>query len=84
MKFYTDVLGLKVEKTETHAGQKVKAAFLQVGDTELELLESTDPEGPIARHIKSKGEGIQHIAFRTDNIEKTLALFRRKGHETNR
>ena len=57
----------------------MKAAFLQVGDTELELLESTDPEGPIARHIKSKGEGIQHIAFRTDDIEKTLLFFKEKG-----
>jgi methylmalonyl-CoA/ethylmalonyl-CoA epimerase len=79
VKFYTDMLGMKIEKTETHAEQKVKVAFLPVGDTELELLESTDPEGPIARFIKSKGEGIQHIAFQTENIEKAIAELKSKG-----
>jgi len=79
LKLYRDVLGFHIEKTETHAGQKVRVAFLPIGDTEFELLESTDPEGPIARFIKSKGEGIQHIALRTDDIEKTLADLKSKG-----
>jgi methylmalonyl-CoA/ethylmalonyl-CoA epimerase len=79
VKFYSEMLGMKVEKTETHAGQKVKVAFLPVGDTELELLESTDPEGTIAKFIKSKGEGIQHIAFRTENIEKAILELKEKG-----
>ena len=79
VKFYSEMLGVKVEKTETHAGQKVKVAFLPVGDTELELLESTDPEGAIAKFIKSKGEGIQHIAFRTENIEKAILELKEKG-----
>lgn len=79
VKFYSEMLGMKVEKTETHAGQKVKVAFLPVGDTELELLESTDPEGAIAKFIKSKGEGIQHIAFRTENIEKAILELKEKG-----
>ena len=79
IKFYTEMIGLKLEKTETNADQKVNVAFLPIGDTELELLESTDPEGPIARFIKSKGEGIQHIAFRTDNIENTIAELKAKG-----
>ena len=69
---FSNLLGLKVTGEERVEGQKVKVAFLPLGDSELELLESTEPEGPIARFIEKKGEGIQHIAFRVDNIEKTL------------
>ena len=54
-------------------------AFMPVGDTEIELLESTDPEGPIAKFIEKRGEGIQHIAFRVDDIEEALEQMRRKG-----
>lgn len=79
VKFYSEMLGMKVEKTETHAGQKVKVAFLPVGDTEMELLEPTDPESAIAKHIKNKGEGIQHIAFRVQNIEQAIADLKAKG-----
>ena len=67
-----NILGLKVAGEEIVEEQKVKVAFLPLGDSELELLESTSPEGPIARFIEKKGEGIQHIAFRVDNIEKVL------------
>jgi methylmalonyl-CoA/ethylmalonyl-CoA epimerase len=52
---------------------------MPVGDTEIELLESTDPEGPIAKFIEKRGEGIQHIAFRVDDIEEALEQMRRKG-----
>jgi methylmalonyl-CoA/ethylmalonyl-CoA epimerase len=79
VKFYSEMLGMKVAKTETHAEQKVKVAFLPVGDTELELLEPTDPESAIARHIKNKGEGIQHIAFRVENIEQAILDLKGKG-----
>lgn len=79
LKFYTEFLGMTVEKKETHAQQKVKVAFLPIGDTELELLESTDPEGAIAKFVKSRGEGIQHIAFRTDDIEKAVRELKGKG-----
>ncbi len=79
LKIYTDVLGLKLHGTEVVEEQKVRVAFLPVGDTEVELLESTDPEGPIAKFIEKRGEGIQHIAFRVDNIEEALAEMRRKG-----
>jgi len=50
-----------------------------VGDTEIELLESTDPEGPIAKFIEKRGEGVQHLAFRVDNIEAALDEMRTKG-----
>ncbi len=79
LKFYTEVLGLNLEGVEVVEDQKVKVAFLPVGDTEIELLESTDPEGPIAKYIEKKGAGIQHIAFRVDDIEKALDEMRRKG-----
>jgi methylmalonyl-CoA/ethylmalonyl-CoA epimerase len=79
LNFYTEILGLKVEKMENHNEQKVKVAFLPVGETELELLESTDPEGPITKFIKSKGEGIQHIAFRTGDIENTISYLKKRG-----
>lgn len=69
---FNNILGLKVAGEEFVEEQKVKVAFLPLGDSELELLESTSPDGPIARFIEKKGEGIQHIAFRVDNIEKVL------------
>ncbi|MFZ5966645.1 MAG: methylmalonyl-CoA epimerase [Bacillota bacterium] len=79
LKFYQDMLGLELHGTETVEEQKVKVAFLPVGDTEVELLESTDPEGPIAKFIEKKGEGIQHIAFRVPNIEEAIAELMAKG-----
>lgn len=79
LKVYSDLLGIKAVGEEVVEEQKVKVAFLPVGDSELELLESTSPEGPIAKFIEKKGEGIQHIAFRVDDIEKTLAELKAKG-----
>ena len=79
LKIYTDVLGLKLHGTEVVEEQKVRVAFMPVGDTEIELLESTDPEGPIAKVNEKRGEGIQHIAFRADDIEEALKQMRRKG-----
>ncbi len=79
LKFYTEALGLELHGTETVEEQKVKVAFLPVGDTEVELLESTDPEGPIAKFIDKNGEGIQHIAFRVENIEEAIAHMKEKG-----
>lgn len=79
LKFYTEVLGLKAMGTEEVAEQKVKVAFLPCGDSELEILESTSPDGPIAKFIEKNGEGIQHIAIRVDDIEATLAELKEKG-----
>lgn len=79
LKFYTEVLGLKAMGTEVVEEQKVKVAFLPCGDSELELLESTSPDGPIAKFIEKNGEGIQHIAIRVDDIEATLAELKEKG-----
>jgi methylmalonyl-CoA/ethylmalonyl-CoA epimerase len=78
-KLYEGILGLKYEGSETVAEQKVTTAFFPIGDTEIELLESTDPEGPIAKFIEKRGEGIQHIAFRVDNIEEALEELKKQG-----
>jgi len=76
---YGGLLGLNHKGSETVAEQKVTTAFFPVGDTEVELLESTSPDGPIAKHIEKKGEGIQHIAFRVENIEEALAELKANG-----
>lgn len=79
LSFYIDALGLKLTGTEEVVEQKVKTAFLPTGESELELLESTDPEGPIAKYISKNGEGIQHIALRVDNLEAALEELKSKG-----
>ncbi len=78
-KFWTDVLGLKFEGAETVAEQKVTTGFFPVGESEVELLESTSPDGPIAKYLDKRGEGIQHIAFRVENIEAALEELKSKG-----
>jgi len=77
--FWADTLGLDFEGSETVAEQKVTTAFFPVGDSEVELLESTAPDGPVAKYIEKKGEGIQHVAFRVENIEEALAELKEKG-----
>lgn len=79
LKFYQEILGLECIGTEVVEEQKVRVAFLPVGDTEVELLESTEEDGPIAKFIEKKGEGIQHIAFRVDNIEEAIENMKAKG-----
>lgn len=78
-KVYTDILGLKMIGVETVEEQKVKTAFIPVGESEVELLEATDSSSAIAKFIEKRGEGIQHIAFRVDNIDKALEELKEKG-----
>ncbi|HPW78598.1 MAG: Glyoxalase/Bleomycin resistance protein/Dioxygenase superfamily protein [Bacteroidetes bacterium ADurb.Bin037] len=70
--FYETKLGLKCYAVEEVFDQKVKTAFFQVGQTKVELLESTDPEGPIGKFIANKGEGVHHIAFATEGLQENL------------
>ena len=77
--FYERVMGLKCYKIEEVADQKVRTAFLKVGETKIELLESTDPEGPIGKFIEKRGEGIHHIAFSVEKIEEHLAHAQNMG-----
>jgi methylmalonyl-CoA/ethylmalonyl-CoA epimerase len=74
-----EILGITSTGTEEVAEQKVRVSFFPVGDSEIELLESTSPDGPIARHIEKNGEGIQHLALRVDNLEAALAELKAKG-----
>lgn len=70
--YYEKVLGLECYAIEEVADQKVRTAFFKVGDTKIELLESTDPEGPIGRFIEKKGPGVHHLAFAMDNVSESL------------
>jgi methylmalonyl-CoA/ethylmalonyl-CoA epimerase len=79
LKVYTELLGMKLHGTETVEEQKVKTAFLPLGETEIELLESTSPDGPIGKFIEARGQGIQHLAFRVDDLEAALAELKAKG-----
>ncbi len=77
--YYENVLGLKCYAIEEVTDQKVKTAFFQVGGTKIELLESTDPEGPIGKFLENKGQGIHHIAFAVDNTGEALKAVEAKG-----
>ena len=77
--FYENTLGLKCYAVEEVTDQKVKTAFFMVGQTKIELLESTDPEGPIGKFIEKKGPGIHHLAFAVDNVNNSLQELEEKG-----
>ena len=79
VKLYTEALGLKVRDVEVVTDQKVRIAIIPVGDIRIELLESTDPEGPIAKHIRTRGEGLHHLALQVSNIQETLEKLERDG-----
>ena len=77
--FYENVLGLKCYNIEEVKDQKVKTAFFMVGQTKIELLESTDPEGPIGKFIANRGEGVHHMAFAVKDLESSLQEVESKG-----
>ena len=70
--YYEKVLGLTCYAIEEVPDQKVRTAFFKVGQTKLELLESTDPEGPIGKFLVKKGEGIHHMAFAMEDVSSAL------------
>ena len=70
--YYETLLGTKCYATEEVADQRVKTAFFKVGQTKIELLESTDPEGPIGKFLEKKGPGVHHIAFAVDDVNAAL------------
>jgi methylmalonyl-CoA/ethylmalonyl-CoA epimerase len=85
-KFYENVLGLKCEKEEEVASQKVRTAFFVLGETHIELLEPTTEDSPIAKFLSSRGEGLHHVAYRTTDIKEQLNQAKENGckliHET--
>lgn len=79
IKYYEEVLELKCYAIEEVKDQKVKTAFFKVGETKIELLESTDSEGPIGKFVEKKGAGVHHIAFAVEDIKKSLKEVASKG-----
>ncbi len=79
MRYYEDILNLRCYAIEEVPDQKVRTAFFMVGEIKIELLESTDSEGPIGKFIEKKGEGIHHLAFAVDHVESALAEAESKG-----
>ena len=76
---FTKILNTECYKTEIVESEKVKTAFFKNGETKVELLESLEPDGVIARFIERKGEGMHHIAFEVENIEEEIARLREEG-----
>ncbi|HSG68500.1 MAG TPA: methylmalonyl-CoA epimerase [Bacteroidales bacterium] len=70
--FYEKMLGTVCYAIEEVPDQKVKTAFFKIGQTKIELLESTDPDGPVGKHIEKRGEGIHHIAYAVEDLERHL------------
>jgi len=79
MKLYSDALGLKVKEIEVVEEQKARVAIIPIGESTIELLESTDSEGPIAKHIEKRGEGIHHLALKVNNVQNALEILKGKG-----
>jgi len=79
VKLYTEVLGLTVRGIEVIVDQKARTAIIPVGETKIELIESTDSEGTIAKFIESRGEGLHHIALEVTSISEALQDLTRKG-----
>jgi methylmalonyl-CoA/ethylmalonyl-CoA epimerase len=79
IKFYEQILGLKCYAVEDIKDQKTRTAFFELGQTKIELLESTEPDGPISKFIEKRGEGIHHIAYAVKNIESALSELEKTG-----
>jgi len=79
LKFWQDALGLENIHTETVEEQKVRVAMLPIGETNIELLEPTSDDSPIAKFLEKRGGGIHHIAVEVENIEESLAKLKAKG-----
>jgi methylmalonyl-CoA/ethylmalonyl-CoA epimerase len=81
MRFWRDTLGLHVHKLETIEEQGVKAALLTIGDSEIELLEPVVEGNGVARYLQSKGEGLHHVCFQVDDVDRDLGALRDKQVE---
>jgi len=75
---YRDQLGMKFEGSEEVTEQKVRVAFLQIGESRVELLEPTSPDSPVAKFLEKNGEGIHHLAYEVEDINSALADLKRK------
>lgn len=79
LKFWETGLGIKCTGKETVADQRVTTAFLPIKESEIELLEATDDDSPVAKFIEKKGEGIHHIAIRVDDVAHAIEELKAAG-----
>ena len=79
MKLYTDVLGLEVKNIEVLEDQKARTAIIPVGESKIELIESTEPDGVIAKYIEKRGEGLHHLALEVSDVQGALDALKAKG-----
>lgn len=79
MKFWVEAFGLALERVESVPREGVDVAFLPVGDSEIELLQPTDPESGVARYLEKRGPGLHHLCFEVDDIDATLARLKAAG-----
>jgi methylmalonyl-CoA/ethylmalonyl-CoA epimerase len=77
--FYQDVLGLSLSDVEVVAAQKTRAGFLRIGETNIELVQPSEPDSPLVKFLKTKGQGIHHICFEVDDVEAEVNAFLEKG-----
>jgi methylmalonyl-CoA/ethylmalonyl-CoA epimerase len=77
--FFERLLGTSCYAVEEVADQKVKTAFFRVGQTKIELLESTAPDGPIGKFLEKRGEGVHHIAFAVAKVGEALTVLEQSG-----
>lgn len=77
--FYRDVLGLQLSRSEEVKTQKVRVAFLSIGESQIELLEPTSEDSPISNFLKTRGGGIHHIAIKVNDIEEALTRLHEAG-----
>ncbi|MCX8084836.1 MAG: methylmalonyl-CoA epimerase [Calditerrivibrio sp.] len=78
LNFYRSI-GVTPYHFEEVQSQKVKVAFIKVGESNIELLEATSPDSPIAKFIEKRGEGIHHIAYEVEDISKALEMLKAQG-----
>ena len=79
IRYYEQVLGLECYALEEVKDQKVRTAFFRVGETKIELLESTGADGPVGKFIEKRGQGVHHIAFAMDDTDQALKEAEAKG-----
>jgi len=78
-KFYQNVLGLRLSDVELVPAQKTRAGFFKIGEMNIELVQPSEPDSPLIKFLKNKGQGIHHICFKVDDVEAEVKAFLEKG-----
>jgi methylmalonyl-CoA/ethylmalonyl-CoA epimerase len=78
-KFYEDVMGITLAGVETIAAQKTKVGFFKIGESNIELVQPSEPGSPLSKFLEARGQGIHHICFEVDDVEAELKAFLEKG-----